>query len=43
MDVDMIMNNVKYNTNKRWAIHNLSQQEMGKSQLFENFSFEEDG
>ncbi len=31
-DVDM-MNTVKYNTNKKWVIHNLRQQEMGNPQL----------
>jgi hypothetical protein len=30
MDVNMIMNIVKYNTNKRWVIHNPNQQEVGK-------------
>jgi hypothetical protein len=39
MDVDM-MNTMKYDTNKRWVIHNLSQQEVDNSWLFENFSFE---
>jgi hypothetical protein len=41
MDVNMIMNIVKYDTNKRWVIYNLSQQEVGNPWLFENFSFEE--
>ncbi len=43
MDVNVNTNNVKYDTNKRWVIHNLSQQKMGNLQLFENFSFEEKG
>jgi hypothetical protein len=34
---------VKYDTNKRWVIHNLSQQEVDNLQLLENFSFEEKG
>jgi hypothetical protein len=29
MDGNMITNIVKYDTNKRWVIHNLSQQEVG--------------
>jgi hypothetical protein len=37
----MIMNIVKYDTNKRWVIHNLNQQEMGNLQFLENFSIEE--
>jgi hypothetical protein len=41
MVVDMIMNTMKYDTNKRWVIHNLNQQEVGNPQLFENFSFKE--
>jgi hypothetical protein len=40
LDVDMIMNTVKYDTNKRWVIQNLNQQEMGNLQLFEENSFE---
>jgi hypothetical protein len=43
MDVNMIMNTMKYDTNKRWVIHNLSQQEVGNLQLLEKFSFEEKG
>jgi hypothetical protein len=27
----------EYHTNKRWVIHNLSQQEMGNPWFFENF------
>jgi hypothetical protein len=42
MDVDM-MNIVKYDTNKRWVIHNLSQQKMGNLWLLEKLSFEEKG
>jgi hypothetical protein len=42
MDVDMITNIMKYDTNKRWVIHNLSQQEVGNLWLFEIFSFEEE-
>jgi hypothetical protein len=43
MDVDIIMNIVKYDSNKRQVIYNISQQEVGTdSQLLENFSFEED-
>jgi hypothetical protein len=37
------MNIVKYDTNKRWVINKLSQQEVGNLQLLENFSFEEKG
>jgi hypothetical protein len=40
-NVDMIMNAVKYDTNKTWVIHNLSQQKLGNLQLFEKNSFEE--
>jgi hypothetical protein len=39
----MIMNTVKYDINKRWVIHNLSQQEVGNSWLLEKNSFEEEG
>jgi len=42
MDVNM-MNTVKYDTNKRWVIHNLSQQEVGNMCLLEKISFEEEG
>jgi hypothetical protein len=41
INVNMIMNLVKYNTNKRWVIHNLSQQEVGNTWLLEKNSFEE--
>jgi hypothetical protein len=34
MDVDMIMNIVKYDTNKRWVIHNLNQQFATSWKLF---------
>jgi hypothetical protein len=40
LDVDMIMNTMKYDTNKRWVIHNFNQQEMGNSRFFEKKSFE---
>jgi len=40
MDVDMIMNTMKYDINNRWVIHTLSQQK-GNPRLFESFSFEE--
>jgi hypothetical protein len=43
MDVNMITNTMKYDTNKKWVIHNLNQQEVGNSRLFKNFSFEEEG
>jgi hypothetical protein len=43
MDVDMIMNAMKYATNKRWVIHNLNQQKVGNLKLIENFSFEKKG
>jgi len=33
MAIDMIMNIVKYDTNKRWVIHNLCQQKMSNSFL----------
>jgi hypothetical protein len=36
----MIMNIMKYDTNKRSVIHNLSQQEVGNLWLFEKFSLE---
>jgi hypothetical protein len=36
MDVD-IMNIMKYDTNKRWVIHNFSKQQMGNSQLPKSF------
>jgi hypothetical protein len=39
----MIMNTMKYDTNKRWVIHKLNQQDVGNLQLLENFSFEEEG
>jgi hypothetical protein len=39
----MIMNTMKYDTNKRWVFHNLSQQDVGNPQLFEKNSFEEEG
>jgi hypothetical protein len=39
----MIMNIVKNDTNKRWAIHNLNQQEIGNLRLLEKNSFEEKG
>jgi hypothetical protein len=31
----MIMNTMKYNTNKRWVIHNLGQQKVGNLWVFE--------
>jgi len=31
MDVNMIMNIMKYDTNNKWVIHNLNQQEVGNS------------
>jgi hypothetical protein len=37
MDVDMNMNIMKYDTNKRWVIHNLNQQKMGNLRLFGKF------
>jgi len=40
MVVDMIMNTMKYDTNKRWVIHNLNQQKVNNPQLFEFFFFE---
>jgi hypothetical protein len=43
MDVNMIMNTVKYDTNKRWVIHNFNQQEMGNLWLLKYFSFKEEG
>jgi hypothetical protein len=43
MVVDMIMNTMKYDTNKRWVIHNFNHQDVGNPWLFENFSFEEEG
>jgi hypothetical protein len=36
----MIINIVKYDTNKRWVIHKFSQQEVGNAWLFEKKSFE---
>jgi hypothetical protein len=43
MDVDMIINTVKYDTNKRWVIHNLNQQEVDDAWFFEKNSFEDKG
>jgi hypothetical protein len=43
MDVNMIMNTMKNDTNKRCVIHNLSQQEVGILWVFEKNSFEENG
>jgi hypothetical protein len=43
MDVDMIMNVVKYDTNKRWVIHNYSPQEVGNPQLLENLFLKKRG
>lgn len=43
IDVNMIMNVVKNDTNKRWVIHNLNQQKMGNLWLLENNFFEEEG
>ncbi len=34
LNIDMIMNIMKYDTNKRWVIHNFNQQEMGNPQFF---------
>jgi hypothetical protein len=42
MDV-YIMNIVKYDTNKRWVIHNFSQEKMCNMQVFEKNVFEEEG
>jgi hypothetical protein len=42
MDVNM-MNIMKYDTNKRSLIHNLSQQEVGNLRFLKNFSFEDEG
>jgi hypothetical protein len=39
----MIMNTMKYDTNKRWVIHNLNQLEMGNMWFFKNFFLEEKG
>jgi hypothetical protein len=36
IDVNMFMNTVKYDTNKRWVIHNFNQQEVCNLWLFEN-------
>jgi hypothetical protein len=36
----MIINTMKYDTNKRWVIHNFSQQEVGNAWLLEKNSFE---
>jgi hypothetical protein len=43
MDVNMITNVVKYNTNKRWVVHNLNEQEVDNPWLLEKKSFEEEG
>jgi hypothetical protein len=43
MDVNMIMNTMKYDTNKRWVIHNLNQQKVGNPRFLESFSFEKEG
>jgi hypothetical protein len=39
MPIDMIMNIVKYDINKRWVIHNLCQQKMGNLWFFEKKNF----
>ncbi len=39
----MIMNTMKYDTNKRWVIHNLSQQKMGNPQLLEKIPLKKKG
>jgi hypothetical protein len=36
MDVNMIMNTMKNDINKRWIIHNLNQQEVNNPRIFEN-------
>jgi hypothetical protein len=35
----MIMNIMKYDTNKRWVIHNFNQQDMGNLQYLKFFYF----
>jgi hypothetical protein len=40
--MDVNMNIVKYDTNKRWVIHNLNQQKVSNLLLLEIFSFEEE-
>jgi hypothetical protein len=37
MDVDIIPNTLKYDTNKWWVIHNVKQQEVGNMWLLEKF------
>jgi hypothetical protein len=43
MDVVDMMNNVKYDTNKRWVIHNFNPQEVNNPQFLEKHSFEKEG
>jgi hypothetical protein len=43
MDVDMILNTMKYDTNKRWVIHNIKQQKVGNLCFLKQNSFEEEG
>ncbi len=39
LNIDMIMNIMKYDTNKRWVIHNFNQQDMGNLQYLKFFYF----
>jgi hypothetical protein len=39
----MIMNIMKYDTNKRWVIHNLNQQEVGNPRFLKTFSLKKRG
>jgi hypothetical protein len=42
MNVNM-MNIMKYDTNKRWVIHNLNQQEMGNHNFLKTFTLKKRG
>ncbi len=42
MNVNM-MNTMKYDTNKRWVIHNLNQQDMGNHDFLKTFTLKRRG
>jgi hypothetical protein len=43
MDVNMFMNTMKYDTNKRWVIHNFNQQEVCNLWLIEKLYLKKEG
>jgi hypothetical protein len=43
MAIDMIMNIRKYDTNKRWVIHNLCYQKVSNLWFFETFHLRKEG